>query len=391
MPRRKQRNLCDDDVIHGRLARWADSPVSDDDFNLDNDKRVTFKGKQWVRTFCEGGMTAHDYSWKPSSSIVRFFTRLIVTTLAKKRHELLRDDRERGTTQANKEKTLILEWSGANDLITVNARPSRLEAERAVAARIDNARRLIRAGYRQFILFNMPDLSLTPRYQAESQEEQANASRWSRYMNELLAEAVADLGQEYPEANIRVFDIDSAFQVIYNNPAKYGFDPAKLHTPYTTSADFDDPSDGTSPATGYLYYDDVHPSADAHALLAVIFQAFVSQFYTFHEPWSQREILAATSEEEIVAMFRSSYRSHLNKKLFTRLPCFSGSDWDYRRASLDEILQHALQGGKLTQHVLTRIGLFDDQGRPVMAIPAVAAAMRRCEQEHAASSSSLTG
>ena len=62
-------------------------------------------------------------------------------------------------------KTLVIEWSGANDLITVNLHPNIKTAQRAVNARIENIEKLIEQGYQHFVLINLSDLSLTPRYQ----------------------------------------------------------------------------------------------------------------------------------------------------------------------------------------------------------------------------------
>lgn len=42
------------------------------DYNLDNDLYVTFEGRDFIRSYDEGGLSAYDYAWKPSSSITRF-------------------------------------------------------------------------------------------------------------------------------------------------------------------------------------------------------------------------------------------------------------------------------------------------------------------------------
>ncbi|VVC75603.1 hypothetical protein AQUSIP_08930 [Aquicella siphonis] len=121
-------------------------------FNLRDDKKVDYRDNEFVRCYTEGGLTSHSYKWVPSISIKRFFTRLILSTLREKRADLLAHDEEHANVLPPKEKakTLIIEWSGANDLITVNERPSMTEVNKAVAERIRNIETLVAHGYRHF-------------------------------------------------------------------------------------------------------------------------------------------------------------------------------------------------------------------------------------------------
>jgi len=60
-----------------------------DSYTLDDVKFINYNGKSWVRTYCAGGLTSHDYSWNLSTSIIRFFTRIIVSKLEQMRDQLL--------------------------------------------------------------------------------------------------------------------------------------------------------------------------------------------------------------------------------------------------------------------------------------------------------------
>lgn len=258
----------------------------DNAYSLDNDLSISYRNRNFIRSYDEGGLTAHDYSWVLSNSITRFFTRLIVSHLAVKRNDLLAYDRKYKIAKKHKAETLIIEWSGANDLITVNARPSQEEVDKAIKDRIENVTLLIQNGYRHFVLFNLPDLSLTPRYQQKSLEERENAKKWSDYFNEQLAQACEELVKKNQESNctIEVFDINSEFKRIYNYPEEYDFEKAKLNQPYLKSRDFKIKKDGTSPAKGYMFWDDVHPTADTHVKLA---EEFFNQYrdqYNFLAP-----------------------------------------------------------------------------------------------------------
>lgn len=205
------------DTQHATATDIADAVIAHDisvsdyvrnGYNLSNDLYVRYHGLAIVRCYDEGGLTAQDYAGKLSSSVARFFSRLILSTLAKKREKLLAYDKRYGITNAQKQLTLVVEWSGANDLITVNAQPSLLEATRAVQERIENVRLLITQGYRHFVLFELPDLSLTPRFQRRSTEAQAQAKACCEAFNQALRTELAQLQQQHADCVMTVFAIN---------------------------------------------------------------------------------------------------------------------------------------------------------------------------------------
>lgn len=251
--------------------------------SLDNDRGVTYEGSSFVRNYNEGGMTAHSYKWVPTFSLMLFLTRLILSTLGQKRQQLLDDDRQKKVSDAEKRETLVVEWSGANDLITANTHPTKKEAEDAVQARLENAEALYNAGYRHFVLFNLPDLSKTPRFQAASADQRAEARDVSVYFNDSLQKACEAFREKHPDAALDIFNVNDVFDKIYENPKADGFDPAKAKTAYTTSPDFNN-HDGMSIAPGYLFWDNIHPSANLHGELAYAFYKKYSQAFSFEPP-----------------------------------------------------------------------------------------------------------
>jgi len=259
-------------------------PAVNNFYNLKNDKSADYNGQNFVRTYSEGGLTAYDYSWWPSKSISRFFSRLILSTLEKKRKELFAYDQSHHLSKKQKAHTLIIEWSGANDLITVNEKPSKPEVDRAIKARIKNLTELIKNGYRHFVLFNLPDLSLTPRYQNKEDPERENARACSYYFNNQLELACKNLKEQYPYCSIDIFDANKEFTNMYHHPEKYYLEKAKKNLAYTKSADFKILPNGTSPAKGYMFWDDVHPTADVHALLAYKFCELYRNKFNFLPP-----------------------------------------------------------------------------------------------------------
>ncbi len=262
-------------------------------FTLDDDKNILYKGARYLRSYCEGGATAADWKDKLTLSLGEEGARLVVSTLAAKRKQLLADDFRYRVSNKEKEETLITEWTGANDLITVNSEPSKEAADRAVEARIANLELLIRSGYKNFVLMNLPDLGLTPRYQGKSPAEQAHATECSNYFNQQLAAQAEKLKQKYLDQNvfIDVFDVCGLLTQVYNDPAQFGFDKDKLKTPYTSSEQFKqnaaDPADQAkkiSPAKGYMFWDDVHPTATMHAWLAEKYMDKYDQQFSYKSP-----------------------------------------------------------------------------------------------------------
>ncbi|MBX3709220.1 MAG: SGNH/GDSL hydrolase family protein [Gammaproteobacteria bacterium] len=280
------------DEMHLDTADISDAVISqdlktkailNDYYHLKDDLGVDFNNVNFMRNYAEGGLTSHDYSWRFSINLKRFFARLILSTLEKKRNELLHYDQKHQLSEKQKLKTLIVEWSGANDLITVNKRPSRLEVENALFDRINNIKQLIKNGYRHFILFNLPDLSLTPRYQTKHSNERENAHQWSAYFNKQLSAVIPILRAKHPDCTIEIFDVNKEFSDIFNNPEKYYFDKNKRAMSYLDSTEFM-MKNGTSPSQGFIFWDDVHPTADVHVRLAWRFLEKYREIFDFSEP-----------------------------------------------------------------------------------------------------------
>jgi phospholipase/lecithinase/hemolysin len=380
----KKRSLSDGNISRGKIVhRPGREEPQKHDFTLEADKSMRYHGKIWSQTLCEGGMTSHNYRGSFDNlhgnifkRISLFFSRLILLNLADMRRMLFNFDKEQGITYRDKQESLIIEWSGANDLITVNQEPTLAEADNVVAARIQNMRKLIAAGYSQFVLFNQPDISLTPRFQILSEAQRENASACSQHLCAKLEEACQALSQEFPHCSIRVFDIGGTLKQIYDNPEEYGFDPAKKTTPFKDSPDFNI-KNGISSGTGYEFWDDVHPSADSHAIIGKKFLDWTSAFYRFLEPDSKNHQLKHETPEMILATFRQSYKHYLIKDRSGFFGCLKGhSNLDYQNASLAEIIFHAqYEGGTRTEYVLKKLGLMDRRGNPVTEIPAIAEAM----------------
>lgn len=272
------------DIADAILAKDKRMAMLKDAYDLDHELSVEYKGKEFIRSYNEGGLTAYNYKWHPTTSFKRFFSRLILPTLQSKREELVDYDIKHQITMERKLKTLIIEWSGANDLITVNEKPTKSEVDKAIKERMNNAKKLIEMGYRNFILINLPDLSLTPRYQLRSEKERRHAHKWSMYFNEQFELACEKLTKDHPNCFIELFDINKEFSYMHAHPEEYDLDKDKLIKPFLDSPDFQMLPNNTSPSDGYMFWDDVHPTADVHAIFAAKCCANYRIKFYFEEP-----------------------------------------------------------------------------------------------------------
>lgn len=298
------------DISDEFIANYISLPVKDKTaFSLNNDQHVLFEGQRFARFHCEGGLTAHDYSRNFTFNLVHMFSRLVLATLNSKANQVIQEDRKYKISRPEKNETVVIEWSGANDLITVNSEPTHKEVDNAITDRINNLELLIKQGYRNFVLFNLPDLSLTPRYSIKSKELRDNAAECSTYFNQQLQQKVMELQEQYklshPNLYLSVFDVSSLFKKVYNDPKAYDFDVDKIHTPYTSSDEFKknqnnpvDCKNHTSPSEGYMFWDDVHPTADMQAWLAENFNENYASVFNFTPP--SKQVLVQKEAEDVI-------------------------------------------------------------------------------------------
>lgn len=348
-----------------------------DSFNLDSNTHVNYKGQDFVRNYSEGGLTSFDYSRRPTANIKLAITQKILSTLDGKRRLLMEDDKVRLVNAEHKKESLIIEWSGANDLITVNEKPTYEAADKAVQARLHNVEELIKNGYQNYVLFSLPDLSLTPRFQSRSVQEQNEAHEISMYFNQKLNEGMQQLQVRYPTCNLDVYDVNKTFAEAIKNPEQFHLDPKKLFKPFKSSEDF---KQNKSQAKGYMFWDDVHPTAAVHAYLE----------YQFYEEYSSKYNIAP-SKESLVQIFREQYGQKCKNDSRDILGFFKQSRLDYKKEdlSLDTILKHALyEGGTRTKNTLIELGWINKECKLISKDLSLIQAMNRINAEHNAIHSS---
>ncbi|CAM2733403.1 SGNH/GDSL hydrolase family protein [Legionella anisa] len=361
-------------------------------YSLDNGRTAQYNGQNFFANYAQGGATSHDYSWSglflsilsPFTSIKLFFTRLMVSNLTKQVNQFL-EDVEKQEISDEKEKTLITVFSGANDLITVNAGPTKEAADLAIKSNLENIEKLIKQGYKNIVLCNLPDLSLTPRFKGTSKENQAHeiAEYYNKQLKTKLQDLKDDLSKEHSDFSIDLFDINTVFSGIYTDVEKNGkqskynkfFDATKLKEAYKDSPDYKINPDGTSPGMKHMFWDDVHPTATMHALL-------MSEFYKSKEALGQYKLSAPKeqSTKHLCDIFQQKYHEKLEGTWFKFLSRNKELPIDYSvpEKALITLLCYALdkhnKQADLVREAMTDLGWWVND-EPNMCIPALADAM----------------
>jgi phospholipase/lecithinase/hemolysin len=145
---------------------------------------------------------------------------------------------------------LVTVWAGANDLF--NGR-TYAQAEDNVALAVA---KLANAGFQNFLIMNLPNVGATPGFSGTPSE--GYATWWSQGFNADLEEDLAGLRGTYTGANFYTLDTYNLLTLAMANPAKYGFD--NVTGMWSTRPEGDT---GT-----YLFFDEVHPTTEAHMLIA---------------------------------------------------------------------------------------------------------------------------
>jgi phospholipase/lecithinase/hemolysin len=165
-------------------------------------------------------------------------------------------------------------WFGGNDVrdiaddgsLTIGQKQASVSA--AVGNEVNGIAALAARGARDFLVLNVPDLGKTPYETGRPAVTQEASSLSAQYD----AELAGSLGKLAAVSGVKVDLIDtySLLTQAMANPGAYGFTDV---TDPVWSGNLTSSSSGTLRATGaaqnqYLYFDGLHPTAQAHSLLA---------------------------------------------------------------------------------------------------------------------------
>ena len=181
-------------------------------------------------------------------------------------------DSQVATPQAG---ALYAVWIGANDVLNIandtSLTPTQQQAD--VGAAVNNETAAISAlaarGAQNFLVLNVPDLGKTPYEMARGPAVAQSATSLATLYNSDLSASIQQL-QASGALKIDLVDTFSVLDQVIANPASKGF--TNVTEPVWTG-NLTDPNSGTLNATGsaqnqFLFFDSLHPTAQAHALLA---------------------------------------------------------------------------------------------------------------------------
>jgi len=166
-------------------------------------------------------------------------------------------------------------WIGSNDVLDIadNASLTPAQQQADVAAAVNNESAVIHAlaarGAQDFLVLNVPDLGKTPQETAHGAAAAQTASSLASLYDQDLAAALQPL-QASGALKIDLVDTFTVLNQVEANPAAYGFTDV---TQPVWTGNLTSSSSGTLQASGaaqnqYLFFDSLHPTAQAHATLA---------------------------------------------------------------------------------------------------------------------------
>jgi len=340
-------------------------------FSINNDEYVGTKTVPVLaRTYCKGGLTAHDYSVEiRTGKCILNVEAQVLATLDSMRAEALTDDQYMNLQESEKQSTLVIEWSGANDLITINTKPTIEAARLAVEARINHLEIMITHGYRHFVLFNLPDLSLTPRFQNGNADLREQAHESVEYFNQLLQDKIGEFNGKHTDCKITIFDVNALFIQAYNHPDQFGLDKNKRHDPFLKSRAFKD-NDPTTTAEGYPFWDEVHPTEKVQVQIAnKLTETVFAPNYEFQ-----------FAQQSAVRQFQKAYGMRWEDESHGTCGAFKTSTIDYLKSDLklEDILRHEISNhDKRTHKVIEELGWVDKNNQFATDIPYIAEAWSR--------------
>lgn len=163
---------------------------------------------------------------------------------------------------------LYVVWAGANDFEYLGA--TEAVAVQTITNLVTSVAKLYGAGARNFLLPNLPDLGITPLALGLNEVipgYSAAASGLSEMFNVRLGQAYTGLQWTLndPMLSLISFDVMARQRAVAFNPAAFDF--SNVTTPCYAGEPGGAELSLCPDATGYFYFDRLHPTAAAHALL----------------------------------------------------------------------------------------------------------------------------
>ena len=152
---------------------------------------------------------------------------------------------------------LYIVWGGANDVFAAMEQPDPLTKLNAAAASLQGiVADLIAHGASDLLVPNVPDVGITPEIRAKGSKAVEEARRLTEHLNLAIESKLKTL---HPSATrYRIYRLDVAAmarQALYD-PGSFGL------------TDISTPCRESGHCRNHLFWDEIHPTTDAHARLA---------------------------------------------------------------------------------------------------------------------------
>jgi thermolabile hemolysin len=183
----------------------------------------------------------------------------------------------------NKSKTLFTVWIGGNDLINYNRTVNQIMADVQ-----DSVEAIIANGGKNILVLNLPDISVAPVFKINSQLDKAKIAAQVLDYDTKLASYIETLKSKYHnQINIEVFNTAASFNQIINAPSQYG-----LTNTTDSCLNLNTDSSGNylkaqkvrtncSSPDSFMFWDNLHPTAKMHEILASEVDKFIHNKYSF--------------------------------------------------------------------------------------------------------------
>jgi phospholipase/lecithinase/hemolysin len=175
---------------------------------------------------------------------------------------------------------LYVVWAGANDYLGGGVtNPAQPVANIATAITS-----LVQSGAKTILVPNLPDLGKLPGTRTDPQTS-AGLSALSLGHNTLLAQTLSVLSGTFPNTSLIPLDVNGTLNTVLANPAQFGFtnttDSCVFPSPLPIPRGI--PSVCANP-NQFVFWDDIHPTTTAHAILGDLAFNTVSNSTAVPEP-----------------------------------------------------------------------------------------------------------
>lgn len=127
---------------------------------------------------------------------------------------------------------------------------------------------IIDAGGKNIVLFNLPDLDMTPLGQSLTREDERKLRKLTQKHNQRIDRLATNLEATNPDVNIIQIDVNQLFDDIIDNPSEFGltnvtdnFTGIDLYTGINQA-----PANGNPEE--YLFFDSAHPTSTVHDIIS---------------------------------------------------------------------------------------------------------------------------